>query len=51
MTTRKLARDAVVEGSALRRDARLYPAREGKVFGNLGELDPSMLMGDPDSSP
>ncbi len=46
----ELARDAVVEGSALAAMLDYILRGKGSVR-DLGELDPSMLMGDPDSSP
>jgi hypothetical protein len=46
----ELARDAVVEGSALAAMLDYILRGKGSIR-DLGELDPSMLMGDPDSSP
>jgi hypothetical protein len=46
----ELARDAVVEGSALAAMLDYILRGKGSIR-ELGVLDPSMLMGDPDSSP
>lgn len=46
----ELARDAVVEGSALAAMLDYILRGKGSIR-DLGELDPAMLMGDPDSSP
>ena len=46
----ELARDAVVEGSAIAAMIDYILRGKGSVR-DLGELDPSMMMGDPDSSP
>jgi hypothetical protein len=46
----ELARDAVVEGSALAAMLDYILRGKGSIR-DLGELDPSMLMGDVDSSP
>ena len=46
----ELARDAVVEGSAIAAMLDYILRGKGSVR-DLGELDPSMLMGDPESSP
>ena len=46
----ELARDAVIEGSAMA--AMIDYGRGGKgSIRDLGEFDPSMLLGDPDSNP
>ena len=46
----ELARDAVIEGSAIAAMIDYVLRGKGSVR-DLGELDPSMMMGDPDSSP
>jgi hypothetical protein len=46
----ELARDAVIEGSAIAAMIDYILQGKGSVR-DLGELDPSMMMGDPDSSP
>lgn len=46
----ELARDAVVEGSAMAAMLDYQLRGKGSVR-DLGDFDPSMLMGDPDSSP
>jgi hypothetical protein len=46
----ELARDAVVEGSALAAMLDYILRGKGSIR-DLGTLDPAMLMGDPDSSP
>jgi hypothetical protein len=46
----ELARDAVIEGSAIAAMIDYILRGKGSIR-DLGELDPAMLMGDPDSSP
>jgi hypothetical protein len=46
----ELARDAVIEGSAVAAMIDYILQGKGSIR-DLGELDPSMMMGDPDSSP
>lgn len=47
----ELARDAVLEGSAMAAMLDYILRDQGRTVRDLGTIDPELLMGDPDSSP